>query len=162
MSKQRKPVPDSVESLLREEVSNRCPLCGDFEKTGEDLTNHHINHDSSLSEYWNLIRICTTCHKEHTKYKTDGVRERRVGLVKRKLFRDHFDPAAVSGMKVAYDKGSVTAMPLLVRELCERGFMVMQQENVFTVGPATNTSTLDVYALTLEGKLVFENNFRPA
>jgi 5-methylcytosine-specific restriction endonuclease McrA len=66
----RKPISDLVRSQLQAEVVNRCPLCGIFEKTGQEFTNHHINHDPSQSEYWNLIRICQSCHDDLSDHKT--------------------------------------------------------------------------------------------
>lgn len=86
MSNNRAVVSDRIASLLIEEVSNICPLCGKFERTGEEMTNHHINHDPSISEYWNLMRICKTCHADLTKHKTDGTREKRVKLKKKENF----------------------------------------------------------------------------
>ena len=155
----RKVVNDFVKSLLKEEVSNVCPLCGNFEKTGSELTNHHINHDPSKSVYWNLIRICAACHEDLTKYKTDGTREKRVKFVKQRLFRNFFGPAAVSALKLAYEKEGVTVSPATVKELCDWNFIKVVHPNVLTVGPATNVATLSTYALTESGKEMKENLF---
>lgn len=152
----RKPISDLVNSMLQVEVGNRCPLCGVFERTGKEFTDHHIDHDSSHSEYWNLIRICRNCHDDLTKYKTDGVRLKRVKLVKRKLFRDYFGPEAYKALLLAYEHKLVTATPINALELVRRGYLQMHAENVLTVGPATNISTFDTYRITPEGREIVE------
>ena len=157
----RQPISDQTNSLLIEEVSNCCPLCGKFEKTGKDFTRHHINHDTSKSEYWNLIRICQDCHNDLSKNKTAGTRERRVKLVKRSLFRKYFGPLSVCVLKNAGSNkyGLVTIMPVATRELCERGFLILNQANVYTVGPSTCGPTLSVYKITEEGKKILKELF---
>lgn len=159
MSVRRQPVSDRVNSLLVEEVSNICPICGQFEKTGKKFTNHHINHDPGISEYWNLIKICQSCHNDFEKNKNDGGRDRRIHLVKRRLFRDYFGPIAVNAMKVAKQEGTVTAMPYTVHDLCQRNFMSSEQQNVFSVGPSTLSSAFDVFVLTNEGDDILREIF---
>ena len=82
MSK-RKVISDYIESLLKSEIVNRCPICGKLEGTLDNFTNHHINFNSSISEYWNLIRLCWECHEEINKYKEDGKRLRKIKLILR-------------------------------------------------------------------------------
>lgn len=148
----RTPISDRVNSMLQVEITNRCPLCGAFERTGSELTNHHINHDSSVSEFWNLIRICQKCHDDLTHNKTDGTRLKRVQLVKRRLFRDYFGAEAYRALELAYQHGKVTATPITALDLVRRGYLKMYAENILTVGPATNISTFDTYQITDEGK----------
>lgn len=38
----------------------------------------------------------------------------------------------------------------------KRGYLRMDSENIFTVGPATNVSTFDTYAITIPGKEIVE------
>ena len=143
--------------MLQSEVANCCPLCGNFEKTGQELTNHHINHDPSISEYWNLIRICQTCHDDLSDNRNDGVRERRVKLVKRKLFRDYFGPEAFKTLLLAYDNNEVTVTPINALELMAHDYLTISQKNVLTVGRATNISTFDTYRITNDGKVIVES-----
>lgn len=152
----RRTISDFINSQLSLEVSNRCPLCGIFERTGNDFTNHHINHDPSVSEYWNLIRLCQSCHNDLTENRNDGVRERRVKLVKRQLFRNYYGPEAYKTLQLAYENNLVTATPINALELVRRGFLRMSQQNILTVGPATNISTFDTYAVTTEGRNLVE------
>jgi len=144
----RKPISDYVNSLLLKEVSNICPLCGRFERTNEEFTNHHINHDSSISEYWNLIRICRECHDDLTEFKTDGIREKRVKLVKLRLFRDYFGAEAYKTLKIAVRDDRVTATPINAWELEWCGYLKIERENILTIGPATNISTFNTYKIT--------------
>lgn len=51
MEDKRATVPDLINSMLQVEIGNRCPLCGVFERAGKEFTNHHINNDSSISEF---------------------------------------------------------------------------------------------------------------
>ncbi len=148
----RTTISDNVKSFLQEEVANCCPLCGKFERTGAEMTNHHINHDPSISEYWNLIRVCKRCHKDLTKYRNDGERECRVKRVKRHLFRNYFGPEACNAIVLAATKGKITCSPVTALMIARRGYLRMFEENVFTVGPATNITSLDTYEITNEGK----------
>ena len=152
----RKEISDHINSMLVREVGNRCPLCGNFERTGNELTNHHINHDSSCSVYWNLIRICQICHADLTKHRNDGIRERRIRLVKRKLFRDYYGPEACKALVLAYDNKKVTATPITALELLQEEYVRISKKNVFTVGAATNISTFDTYEITAGGKEIVE------
>ncbi|PIR21048.1 MAG: hypothetical protein COV45_02650 [Deltaproteobacteria bacterium CG11_big_fil_rev_8_21_14_0_20_47_16] len=152
----RSAISDHVNSMLQREIGNICPLCGTFEKTGNDFTNHHINHDPSVSEYWNLIKICENCHADLTKHKADGVRLRRIKLVKKKLFRDHFGPEAYKTLKLAYENKLVTATPINAIELVEDGYLIIHTKNVLTAGPATNISTFDTYSITDIGRDIVE------
>jgi len=155
MSK-RSPISDRTKSMLQKEVVNRCPLCGNFERTGEELTNHHINHDPSQSFYWNLIRICETCHDDLTEHRHDGKRERRVKLIKRSVFRNYYGPEAYKALILAYENTEVTATPITALELVDDGYLSMSYQNVLTVGPATNVSTFDTYKITTDGKDIVE------
>ena len=152
----RTAVSDLIASKLVREVVNTCPLCGNFERTGHEFTNHHINHDPSISEYWNLIRICQPCHDDLTKHKNDGTRERRVRLVKRKLFREYFGPEACKALVLAAKNGQITATPINALELLEEGYLSIHTRNVLTVGPATNISTFDTYSITEPGSKIVE------
>jgi len=154
--KTRKPISDYIYSFLSREVSNICPLCGRFEKTNEEFTNHHINHDPSISEYWNLIRVCQNCHDDLNKHRADGIREKRVKLVKLRLFRDYFGAEAYKVLKIAVRDGHVTTTPITAWELRWCGYLEMEHENVLTVGPATDISTFDTYRITDQGRELVE------
>lgn len=162
MSSKRRAVSDRTRSLLKEEVSNVCPLCGRFERTGDEFTAHHINHDPGVSEYWNLVLLCSDCHDDLSKHRTDGTRGRRVRLVKRRLFRSYFGPTAVNAMRLAWENSVVVASPVDAVDLCVWGFMRIKRRNVMSVGPVTGVSTFDAYELTPEGRTVWERVFGPA
>ncbi len=152
----RAPISDRTKSMLQREVVNSCPLCGNFERTGEEFTNHHINHDSSISDYWNLIRICQTCHDDLTANRNDGIRERKVKQVKRNLFRVYYGPEAYKTLIIAYENKKVTATPINALELIRDDYLKMHKKNVMTIGPATNISTFDTYEITANGKMIVE------
>jgi 5-methylcytosine-specific restriction endonuclease McrA len=100
MSK-RKAISDRVAGMLNEEVVYICPLglsreCERFEKIETAFTNQHIDSNSANSEYWNLIRICEPCHKEHNQRQQDGNLERKIRLKKKNLALQYFGPLAVS------------------------------------------------------------------
>jgi len=113
----RKPISDYIESLLLAEICNRCPVCGFFEKTTENFTNHHINHDSTISEYWNLIRICKTCHEEINKNKEDGIRDRKIKQIKKDLFRKLVGTASYEVLLLANGSRTTTSLPCLANPL---------------------------------------------
>ena len=154
--KRRTTISDMVHSLLKAEVTNICPLCGKFERTSQEFTAHHINHDSSVSEFWNLIRICRECHDDLTENKQDGVREKRVKEVKKQLFRTHFGPDACNALVLAAENDKVTCSPVTALMLVRRVYVKMFRENILTVGPATNVSTFDIYEITPAGQVVVE------
>ncbi len=133
-------------------------MCGNFEKTGKEFTNHHINHDPSISDYWNLIRLCQSCHDDLTNHRNDGTRERRVKQVKQKLFRDYYGPEAFKALILAYENKKVTATPINALELVadEYQYLKIYKKNVLTVGPATDISTFDTYEITAAGKEIVE------
>ncbi len=156
MANKRAVIPDLISSMLQVEVGNRCPLCGVFERTGNEFTDHHINHDPSISEFWNLIQICQPCHDDLTKNKNDGTRLKRVRQIKLRLFRNYFGPEAYKALYLAYKNNLVTATPITALELVRRGYLKMYTENILTVGPATNVSTFDTYTITVPGKEIVE------
>jgi hypothetical protein len=96
------------------------------------------------------------CHDDLTEHRNDGTRERRVKLVKRKLFRDYYGPEAYKALLIAYDNKKVTATPINALELVEDKYLKMSKKNVMTIGGATNLSTFDTYEITPAGIEIVE------
>ncbi len=148
----RKAVSDYVESLLMAEIGNRCPLCGNFEGTSDTFTNHHINHNSSASEYWNLIRICDKCHKKNFMDKDDTKRDRKLRQIKKDLFRRVIGPASYEVLLLANEYERTVALPCLANSLLKLELICIFKKNVFSVGTAKGQSTFAEYKITEKGK----------
>ena len=140
----RSVISDYVNSLLKAESVNRCPLCGQFEGTTEKFDSHHINHDSSVSEYWNLIRLCRSCHEQLTKYRQDGIRERRVRQVKKDLFRHLIGDSSYQVLVMANAYGITSTLPSLGMSLLRLGFVKVKHSNPMTVGTAKHSTIVDL------------------
>jgi len=153
---ERRVISDYVKSLLIEEIVNRCPLCGKFEGTVERFTNHHINHDPSQSEYWNLMRICPDCHSEIEKFKNDGQRDRKLWQVKRALFRNLVGAAGYDILLMAHVHGTTSSLRGLARTLLKMDLVTIEQENSMTVGMATKHATISAFGITERGKELVE------
>ena len=151
----RRVISDYVNSLLLEEVTNRCPLCGKFEGTLDRFTNHHINHDSSKYEYWNLIRICKPCHAKIEKYKNDGRRDRKLWKVKRALFRNLIGSAAYDTLMMAHQFDVTSTLPGLARTLLKMELVSLEQANSMKVGVG-NHPTISAFRISQKGKDLVE------
>ena len=149
--KKRKAISDYMESLLKAEIVNRCPLCGKFEETIENFTNHHINFDRSVSEYWNLIRICSDCHKVLEKNKEDGKRLRKVKQIKKDLFRRFIGDASYQVLLMANHYKVTSTLPCLAMSLLKLKLVKVNLNNPLTAGGA-NHPTITDFAITSEGK----------
>lgn len=147
----RSVISDYVSSLLLEEVTNRCPLCGRFEGTLDRFTNHHINHDPLVSEYWNLIRICRPCHTKIEKHKHDGRRDRKLWQVKRLLFRNLVGAAAYDVLMMAHQYEITSTLPSLARTLLKMKLVSLEQANSMKVGVG-NHPTISAFRITQRGK----------
>jgi hypothetical protein len=158
----RQAIGDDVGSMLQEEVVYVCPLgiskeCEKFEGIRKPFTDHHINGDPSVSEYWNLIRLCELCHKEiHDVLKNNGTTERQVKLKKKNLALLYFGPVAVNVLRLAYKYGSTSAMPAMAMKLLEKDYLKVVNPNTMTVGTATHFTFQD-YGITPRGKDLIEN-----
>lgn len=151
----RKAVSDYIRSSLMMEINNRCPLCGKFEGTKEEFTDHHINHDPLMSEYWNLIRICQRCHDQINNSKQDGKRDRKIRQVKKHLFRGLIGPASHEVLLLAYKYKITSTLPCLANSLLKLELISVVQQNSITVGIAEHP-TIGDYKITDEGKNLVE------
>lgn len=151
----RSVISDYVSSLLKAESVNRCPLCGQFEGTTEKFDNHHINHDPTVSEYWNLIRLCRSCHDELTKFRQDGTRERRVRQVKKDLFRHLIGDSSYQVLVMANVHGVTSTLPSLAMSLLRLGFVKLKHTNPLTVGTAKHSTIVDV-EITVAGREIIK------
>lgn len=140
----RKGISDYVNSLLLAETINRCPLCGRFEGTTDKFDSHHINHDPSVSKYWNLIRLCRPCHDDLTKFRQDGARERRVRQVKKDLFRHLVGDASFQVLIMANEYGVTSTLPSLAMSLLRLELVRVKRSNPMTVGVAKHSTIVDV------------------
>jgi hypothetical protein len=140
----RSTISDYVNSLLGAETVNRCPLCGKFEGTTDKFNNHHIDHNPSCSEYWNLIRLCDSCHDELTKNKNDGTRERKVRQVKQDLFRRLIGDASYNVLLIANKYGITGAFPALALSLLRLELVSLMDNNPLTVGNCKHATIIDL------------------
>lgn len=147
----RKAISDYIESLLKAEIVNRCPLCGAFEKTQENFTNHHINFDRSVSEYWNLLRICIECHQDLEKNKEDGKRLRKVKQIKKDLFRRFIGDASYQVLLMANHYEITSTLPCLAMSLLKLELVKVNLSNPFTAGGASHPTITD-FAITSKGR----------
>lgn len=150
MSK-RQTISDYVESLLKAEIVNRCPLCGSFEETTDRFTNHHINWDPSISSYWNLIRICTRCHDKINTQKQDGNKLRKIKQVKKDLFRRLVGDASYQVLLMANKHTITSTLPCLAVTLLNLGLVEVAHSNPMTVGTANHATIMD-FRITSYGK----------
>jgi len=125
-------------------------MCGKFEKTGEQFTNHHINHIKSDSHYWNLIRLCKGCHEDITKNKGDCGRDRKIKQIKKDLFRRLIGSASLEVLLLASKHKSTTTLPCLANILQKMDLIDVSNENVFSVGNAGH-STIAEYRINKSG-----------
>ena len=149
--KKRRVISDYVNSFLLAETVNRCPLCGRFEGTVDTFTNHHINHDSSVSEYWNLIRICRTCHGDLTKNRQDGKRERKVRQIKKDLFRRLVGDGSYQVLIMANKYGITGTLPSLGMSLLQLELVTIKYSNPLSVGSAKHPTITD-FEITPKGR----------
>ena len=133
------------------EIVNRCPICGKFEGTTDKFTNHHINFDSSVSEYWNLIRICWECHEITNKHKEDGNRLRKIKQIKKDLFRRFIGDASYQVLLMANHYGVTSTLPCIAMSLLKLELVRVNFNNPFTAGGAKHPTITD-YEITQKGK----------
>ncbi|KKW39614.1 MAG: hypothetical protein UY85_C0001G0013 [Candidatus Peribacteria bacterium GW2011_GWB1_54_5] len=147
------PVSNWVESLLRQEIKGVCPKCGKYESDQSgSFTNHHINGVPSISEYWNLIRLCRGCHDKCENHRGEARYERDIKRMKANLFRDFLGHTTYDLLLRAYEKESVLTFPYIARTLLQLGLGTLTQENPGTFGAAQDKPTFSVYSLTEQGK----------
>ena len=146
----RKVISDYIESLLKAEIINRCPLCGKFEGTLDKFTNHHINFDRSISEYWNLIRICWKCHENINNHKEDGKRLRKIKQIKKDLFRRFIGDASYQVLLMANHYKATSTLPCLAMSLLKLELVQITLKNPLHVGSA-NHPTITDFAITPKG-----------
>jgi hypothetical protein len=163
--KRRRPIGDGIRGMLMEEIVYVCPLglsywCERLEKVETPFTIHHIDGDSSNSEYWNLIRICGTCHEAENGRHQDGDLQRTIRLRKRNLAMQYFGPLSVNVLQLAHMYGVTSAMPAMAMKLLERGYVEITNDNTITVGAAKHVTFQD-YRLTPAGRELVEKLFRP-
>lgn len=138
----RQAISDFAASLLGAEVVNRCPLCGAFEGSGSAaFTNHHINGDPSVSEYWNLLRVCRECHDAQNPQ--DGGQLRKVKQVKRDLFRRLVGDASFQVLLMANKYDVTSTLPCLASTLLKLRLLQVENPNPFTVGGAKHATLMD-------------------
>ena len=137
-------ISDYVTSLLRAETVNTCPLCVRFEGTTDQFDHHHTNLDPSVSEYWNLIRLCRACHDDLTKFREDGTRERRVRQIKKDLFRRLVGDASYQVLVMANALGTTSTLPALGISLIRLEFVRVKNSNPLTVGTAKHATIVDL------------------
>jgi|GEM_PF-5417482 len=147
----RSTISDYTESVLKAEIINKCPVCGKFEGTSDKFTNHHINHDPSISAYWNLIRVCKKCHEDINKHKDDAKRDRKIKQIKTDLFRNYIGPASLEVLLLAYKHGITSSPPSLANSLIRFELVNISKANIFSAG-AHKHFTLSDYSITPKGK----------
>ena len=147
----RKIISDYIESLLKSEIVNRCPICGKLEGTSDNFTNHHINFDNSISEYWNLIRICWKCHDKINKHKEDGKKLRKIKQIKKNLFRRFIGDASYQVLLMANHYKITSTLPCLAMSLLNLDLVKINKKNPLTVGTA-NHPTITDFSITQKGK----------
>lgn len=147
----RKTISDYIESLLKSEITNRCPLCGVFEGTTDKFTNHHINFDNSISEYWNLIRICWDCHENINKHKEDGKRLRKIKQVKKNLFRGFIGDSSYQVLLMANQYNITSTLPCLAMSLLKLELIKINMSNPMHIGSADHPTITDV-SITDKGR----------
>ncbi|MGD0623942.1 MAG: HNH endonuclease signature motif containing protein [Thermodesulfobacteriota bacterium] len=153
--KKRQTISDYAESLLKAEIVNRCPICGSFEETMDTFTNHHIDGDPSVSDYWNLIRICSPCHERINKEKEDGKKLRKIKQIKKDLFRKLIGDASYQVLLMANKHKITSTLPCLSVTLLNLGLIEVENPNPFTVGTANHATIMD-FRITEQGKVFIE------
>ena len=153
--KKRQAISDYAESLLKAEIVNRCPICGTFEETRDTFTNHHIDGDPSVSDYWNLIRICLPCHERIHRVKADGKKLRKIKQIKKDLFRKLIGDASYQVLLMANKHTITSTLPCLSVTLLKLGLVDVANPNPFTVGTAKHPTIMD-FRITEQGKVFIE------
>ena len=161
----RKAISDEVNGMLQEEVVYVCPLglspnCERFETIEKPFTNHHIDLNHANSDYWNLIRICEPCHREHNRRKNDGNLQRRIKLRKKNLALQYFGPLAISVLRMSYLYKATSAMPAMVLRLLEKKYLEIANDNSFSAGACYHVTMQD-YKITQKGKDLIEKLLGP-
>lgn len=148
---ERSNISDELKSLLRFEISNQCPRCGGFEKEeAQSFQNHHIDGNRSVTEYWNLIRVCETCHHILQRNTANDRFVRDIKQKKKQIFRNLVGPAAYDVLMSAYEKNKVVTFPFIARTLEGLRLVKLDHENVLSCGPVV--PVLNSYAITEVGK----------
>ena len=151
--------------MLREEVVHVCPIgisesCERFESLNDPFTHHHINGDSARSEFWNLIRLCKSCHDViHNIHSNNKKVQRQIRLRKRLLTLQWLGPLAVNVLVLAKRFQVTSAMPCAVIRLLEYGYLEIANSNTLTIGSSPH-ATLQDYRITKRGVELVEHLFR--
>lgn len=154
--KKRKNISDYIDSLLKAEICNRCPICGKFGGFKKIFTNHHIDYNSSNSRYWNLICICQSCHDEINERKQDGHLERKIKQIKKDIFRRLIGSASYEVLLMASKHKIISTLPCLANILLKMSIVKVVQENPMTVGMADHPTISD-YSITNKGRDIVDN-----
>lgn len=149
--KNRKVVSSYTQSLLKAEIVNRCPLCGAFEETPNAFTNHHIDSDASVSEYWNLIRICWPCHERINEEAEDGTKQRKIKQLKKDLFRKLVGDASYQVLLMAKKHTVTSTLPCLAITLLKLSLVCVESSNPMTIGTAPHATIVDL-RITKQGR----------
>jgi len=149
--KKRRVVSSYTESLLKAEIVNRCPVCGSFEETRAPFTNHHIDGDPAVSDYWNLIRICWSCHERINKQAEDGTKLRKIRQLKKDLFRRLVGDASYQVLLMANKHTVTSTIPCLAITLLKLGLVDVASANPMTIGTANHPTIMD-FRITDQGK----------
>ncbi len=152
--KKRSTISDYVCSLLSAEIVNRCPMCGEFEQTLKSFTNHHINGDPSVSDYWNLIRLYEKCHGLEEQ-KADGKLLRKVKQRKKDLFRRLIGDAAYQTLLLARDYATTSTLPSLCTTLINMDLIDIVNGKILNYGE-TGHGTIVTIKLTGRGREFIE------
>ena len=149
----REQVAGWIKAVLRDEIMHRCPKCFNFdEHSDEHFQDHHINGDCSISKYWNLIRLCKSCHSECNTQMNKTKLADDIKRLKKILFRQFIGPASYDLLLQMYEHESVLALPYTARTLLDLKLAEVEQENPGSFGSAKAKPTFTVYRLTEQGK----------
>lgn len=146
-----------IEEVLFREVESACARCGQRER--ENLTIHHIDHDSSNNEYNNQIILCHNCH--HRYHQGKAVSKDDILKLKRDLIIKTLTQYGVNALKISYrNEFGVIAMPFLLYHLVDLGYMSKEEiESDYTDGDKSVERTAR-FSLTEKGKQLYEKWLR--
>ena len=111
--------------------------------------------DSSVSEYWNLIRICWECHEDINEHREDGKKLRKIKQIKKDLFRKLIGDASYQVLLMANHYKVTSTLPCLAMSLLKLQLIEINSTNPLHVGGA-NHPTITDFAITPKGKEFIE------
>lgn len=114
-----------------------------------------IYYDSSVSEYWNVIRICKKCHDDINNHKGDGKRLRKIKQIKKDLFRKLIGDASYQVLLMANYYKETSTLPCLAMSLLKLELVKISSNNPLHVGGASHPTITD-FAITPKGKEFIE------